>query len=148
MAEDNQFIRIRIRNTSFLIPAAASLGIEQRDSLEVNSSGNGKAIAWKVVGTNKWPAFALDEDLKITSGNAWEQVVYVQGDESAIGLAAENIQVLARSDVQAEPFTPVGPVPASGKHVFSSAWIEGNTPVLIFEPKALALFLTVVGDVA
>lgn len=148
MAEGNQYIRIRIRNTSFLIPASASLGIEQRDVLEVNSSGNGNAVAWKVVGVNKWPAFALDEELNLTSGNAWEQVIYVQGDESAVGLAAENIQMIARTDVQVKPFMPVGPVPASGKHVFSAAWIEGNTPVLMFEPKALASFLTVVGGVA
>lgn len=145
MAEGTQYIRIRIRNTSFLIPADASLGIEQRDSLEVNSDGNGNAVAWKVVGANKWPAFALDEDLKLTSGNAWEQVVYVQGNGSAVGLAAENIQMLARTDISTQPFTPVGPVPASGEHIFTSAWIEGNTPVLMFDPKALASYLTVVG---
>lgn len=148
MAEDNQYIRIRIRNTSFLIPAAASLGIEQRDSLEVNSDGNSKAVAWKVVGVNKWPAFALDEDLHLTSGNAWEQVVYVQGEGEAIGLAAENIQMIARTDIQIEPFTPVGPLPANGKHVFTAAWIEGNTPVLMFEPKALASLLAIIGGVA
>lgn len=145
MAESNQYIRIRIRNTSFLIPAEASLGIESRDSLEVNSVGEGKAVAWKIVGTNKWPAFALDEEMNITRGNAWEQVVYVQGDHSAVGLAAENIQMVARSDIQVQPFTPVGPIPASGKHIFTAVWIEGNTPVLMFEPKALAFYLAVVG---
>jgi hypothetical protein len=72
----------------------------------------------------------------------------VQGEGSAIGLAAENIQMIARTDIQIEPFTPVGPVPASGKHVFSAAWIEGNTPVLMFEPQALAWFLTTIGGAA
>lgn len=148
MAEGNQYIRIRIRNTSFLIPAAASLGIESRDSLEVNSSGNGNAVAWKVVGTSKWPAFALDENMNVTRGNAWEQVVYVQGDNQAIGLAAENIQMIARTDIHVEPFIPVGPAPVSGQHVFSSAWIEGNNPILMFEPKALASYLTAVGGAA
>lgn len=148
MAEDNQFIRIRIRNTSFLMPAAASLGIESRDSLDVNSSGQGNAVAWKAVGVSKWPAFALDENMKVTSGNAWEQVVYVQVDDGAVGLAAENIQMMARTDINVQPFTPVGPVPVSGKHIFSSAWIEGSNPILMFEPKALASYLTIVGGAA
>lgn len=145
MAESNQYIRIRIRNTSFLLPAEASLGIEQRDSLEVNTAGADKAVAWKVVGVKKWPAYALNEDMEITSGNAWEQVVYVQGDGGSIGLAAENIQMIARKDIQVQPFTPVGPLPVSGSHVFTASWIEGNTPVLMFEPKALASYLAVVG---
>ncbi len=144
MAEDNQFILIRIRNTTFLLPASASLGIEQREALEINSGG-GNAVAWKVVGVNKWPAYALDEDLKLTSGNAWERVVYVKDGENIVGLAAENIQIMNRDDIQVRPFTPVGPGPGSGRHVFSSAWIEGNTPVLMFEPSALASHLTLAG---
>ena len=145
MADDNQFISIRIRNTSFLLPANASLGIEQRETLELNSGKGGNAVAWKVVGANKWPAYALDEDLELTSGNAWERVVYVQDGGSVVGLAAENIQIMNRGDIQVQPFLPVGPPPKSGKHIFSSSWIEGNTPVLMFEPSALASYLTVVG---
>jgi len=145
LAKDNQFISIRIRNTSFLLPASASLGIEQRETLELNSGKGGNAVAWKIVGANKWPAYALDENMKLTSGNAWEHVVYVQDGEHVVGLAAESIQILNREDIQVQPFLPVGPVPKSGKHVFSSSWIDGNTPVLTFEPGALASYLTVIG---
>ncbi|MFV1992851.1 MAG: hypothetical protein ACC635_03025 [Acidiferrobacterales bacterium] len=148
MADDKHFISIRIRNTSFLLPANASLGIEQRETLEINSGKGSRAVAWKIVGANKWPAYALDENLKLTGGNAWERVVYLQDGARVVGLAAENIQIMNRDDIQVQPFLPVGPAPKSGKHLFSSSWIEGNTPVLMFEPSALAAYLTVVGGVS
>ena len=145
MADNNQFISIRIRNTSFLFPANASLGIEQRETLEVNSGKGSKAVAWKIVGANKWPAYALDENLNLTSGKAWERVVYVQDGERVVGLAAESIQIMNRDDILVQPFLPIGPVPKGGKHVFSSSWIDGNTPVLMFEPSGLASYLNFVG---
>jgi len=145
LTDDNQFISIRIRNTSFLLPSNASLGIEQREALEINSGKGGNAVAWKIVGANKWPAYALDENLALARGNAWERVVYVQDGERVVGMAAESIQVMNRDDIQVQPFLPVGPPPKSGKHLFSSSWIDGNTPVLMFEPSALASYLTVVG---
>ncbi|MHB8346656.1 MAG: hypothetical protein ACYDHM_05585 [Acidiferrobacterales bacterium] len=142
MADDKQYLRIDLGDTAFLLPGSASVAVEQRENLSVNTGG-GAVTAWRVAGRDRWPAFCLDRHLQPQplSGDSWQRAVFLQSDPYPVGLAADEVQLLARSEVLVEPFTPPGVAPTRKGHLFSGASVRGGHVLFEFEPAALAAFL-------
>ncbi len=142
MTGENQYLRIDLGSAAFLLPSRASLAIEQRENLSVNEVGGSMASAWRVAGLDRWPAFRLDQDLRRHSGGDWRRAVFLESEPHPVGLIADEIQLLELSEVLVEPLTPLGIVPTRKGHLFSGAWVSGAQLLLVFEPVALAAFLS------
>lgn len=146
MAE-SQYLRLGLAGAEYLLPSEASLSIEQRDNLVTTIRDRDAVVnpdnvtAWYVVRNERWPAFYLGGDLKPSRGKGWQRAVFLEGDTHPIGLAADEVQLLPRSDMRIEPFQPLGPSPCAAGPVFNRAWVRGEELVLVLEPKALVAYL-------
>ncbi|MDH5648505.1 MAG: hypothetical protein OEY67_02515 [Gammaproteobacteria bacterium] len=141
----HQYLSIRIGDASFLLHGAASLAIEKRASLGPKKEGD-IAVAWRADKGGDWPAYALDSELRLASNGNWQRVVFVQGAPRPVGLAAEEIQLLADEEIIPEPFTPLGDwIPGVG-HLISSAWINEGEINLVLDPAKLGAYLQMLGN--
>lgn len=144
MAQGNQYLRIGIGTSTFLLPSAASLAIEQRETL-VLENGAGAVSAWRDVKGDRWPAYCLDEQLEPARRQDWHRAVFVAGVPTPLGLLADEVQLLTQVELHVEPFTPVGPPPTPAGHVFAEAAVEGTQATLVFSPTGLAAYLQRLG---
>lgn len=142
MTDENQYLRIDLGSAAFLLPSRVSLAIEQRENLSVNEVGGSMASAWRVAGLDRWPAFRLDQDLRLHSGGDWRSAIFLESKPYPVGLIVDEVQLLAQSEVLVEPLTPLGTAPTRKGHLFSGAWVSGGQVLLVFEPVALAAFLS------
>ncbi len=131
----------------YLLPSSASFSIEQRENLTLNEAVNSNVAAWHVISSERRPAFYLDANLEPTQGNDWHRAVFLDAAPHAIGLIADEVQLLPRTDVHVEPFTPLGSKPTPRGHLFSSVWMRGNQLILVFEPNGLISYLQKLGDI-
>lgn len=143
MSQANQYLRIEIDGGTYLLPGSASYAIEQRDHLVVNDADTAVA-AWRVTKSERWPAYCLDRLFKPVKGGQWQRAVFLEGAGQPIGLAVGEAQLMARTEVRVEPFTPPGPVPADG-HLFNGAWVDGTRAMLVLNPTALIGYLRRLG---
>lgn len=141
MAAQDQFLRLGLGEATFLLPSSASLAIEQRDNLTAGDSGAGAVTAWRVSHNARWPALHLDQNLRLVANGNWQRAVFLESDPYPVGLIANEVQLLPRSAVHVEPFTPLGSPRSRFGHLFSGAWVDGARVVLVFEPRALADYL-------
>lgn len=143
MPELNQYLRIGLEQVSYLLPSEASLSIEQRDNLVAADTvdGNDAVTAWRVIQQDRWPAFHLGGDLQPTKNPHWQRAIFLEDQPHPLGLIADEIQLLPRTEVHIEPFTPLGAAPSPAGHLFSGAWLHQNELILVFEPKALVGYL-------
>ncbi|MHB8258085.1 MAG: hypothetical protein ACYDHY_00465 [Acidiferrobacterales bacterium] len=140
MAGENEYLRIDFGGAAFLLLRRASLAVEQRENLLVNEGG-GAVSAWRAAGKDRWPAFCLDRNLRLVSGGGWQCAVFLQLDPYPVGLVADEVQLLPRSEVRVEPFTPPGIAPTRKGHLFSGASVGGGQVLFEFDPNVLAAFL-------
>lgn len=145
MAELNQYLRIGFAGLDFLLPSEASHAIEQRHGMIINDSGDGSATAWWESRGARWPVYHLDRDLELVHDDNWQRAVFLNARPHPVGLAANEIQLLSRSEIQVEPFYPLGKPATAGGHLFSAAWVKGAEAMLIFEPDALTAYLLNIG---
>lgn len=146
MAEPNQYLRLQLGDTSYLLPNAAGFTIEQREHLVVNKNPEGNVAAWRTQRTTRLPAYCLDPMLRVTRHQRWQRAVYLEAAPHAVGLAVDEVHLLPRAETVISPFTPLGLVPTHHGHLFSGAWVSGNRLVLVLEPKALMAYLQGLGD--
>jgi hypothetical protein len=146
MAVSEQYLRVAFAGVEFLLPSSASYAIEQREGLLVNDSGAGSAAAWWETRGKRLPAYHLDADLNLVRNDDWQRAVFLNAQPHAIGLAANDIQLLPRADVHVESFHPLGPAPTRGGQLFSAAWVQGSEVTLVFEPHALATYLLTIKE--
>ena len=130
----------------YLLHSSASLAIEQRGSLVLNDDANANIAAWRASGARRWPAYALDAELRVRRRPRWERAVFINAAAGPIGLIADEIQLLPQAQVRVEPFTPLGPPPTGGGHVFFGAWVNEGRLLLVFEPQGLAAYLHALGE--
>ncbi len=143
MAETRQYLRIGLMGVDYLLPNTASFVIEQRDHLEINDAPDALIAAWQPVSGGRAPAYSVDADLNPLPRHNWTRAVFLQVGDRTLGLVADELQLLSRDDVRVEPFAPLGPAPTPAGHLFGGAWVRaGLVPMLVFEPKALADYLT------
>ena len=144
MTQSNQYLRIEIDGGSYLLPGSASYVIEQRDHLVVNDADSSPVAAWRATKSERWPAYCLDRLFKPARGGQWLRAVFLEGAPHPIGLAVGEAQLMARTEVRVEPFTPPGRPPADG-HLFNGAWVDGARVMLVLNPAALVGYLRRLG---
>lgn len=143
MTETRQFLRIGLMGVDYLLPNSTSYVIEKREHLEINDTPGALIAAWQATPSGRAPAYSVDANLNPLPRNAWQRAVFLQAGNQTLGLVADELQLLAREDVRVEPFMPPGPAPTPAGQLFSGAWVRaGQMPVLVFEPRALADYLT------
>jgi hypothetical protein len=145
MAVTGQYLRIVLDGLDFLLPSGASIAIEQRHSL-IEGNGSEPAVAWWETQGNRCPAYRLDHDLRLTRDDNWQRAVYINARPHAVGLAANEIQMMPRSDYTVETFHPPGKPHSAHGHLFSAAWVNGNEVLLVLDPQALAGYLLGLGN--
>ncbi len=146
MAGSEQFLLISFAGQGFLLSSSASFAIEKRESLAVNGSGAGSAVAsWETRG-KRLPVYHLDRDLKPVRNDDWQHAVFLNALPHPVGLAANEIQLLARTDMRVEPYHPLGLAPTRGGQLFSAAWVQGAEITLVFDPQTLATYLLAVKE--
>ena len=143
MAESRQYLRIGLMGVDYLLPNSTSYVIEKRETLEINDVPDALIAAWQATPTGRAPAYSVDANLNPLSRHAWQRAVFFQAGGRTLGLVADELQLLAREDVRVEPFIPPGPTLTPAGHLINGAWVRaGQAPVLVFEPGALADYLT------
>lgn len=150
MADHKQYLRIGLQGVDYLIPNSTNYVIEKREQLELNDAPDALIAAWQVMpGGGKTPAYSLDADLNPLARRNWQRAVFLQTGGPALGLIADELQLLARDEVRIEPFIPLGPAPSASGHLFGGAWVRaGHLPILVFEPRALSAYLIHLGGSA
>ena len=141
MQKSEQFLRFVLGGTPYLLPSGSSLAIEKRDSLVSNDTGRGGACAWRSVGSERWPVYCLDADLRVARSGEWEEAIFLPGSPHAVGLAAQGVQLLPAGEVSLVPFRPIGPAPTRAGHLFNTAWVRNAQVTLVFDAGTLAQFL-------
>ncbi len=146
MAGSEQYLLVVFAGQEFLLPSSASFAIEQREGLVVNDSGAGSAVAWWEARGKRLPVYHLDRDIRPVRNNDWQRAVFLNAQPHPVGLAANEIQLLTRTDVRVEPFHPLGHASTRGGPLFSAAWVQGAQITLVFEPQTLATYLLAVKE--
>lgn len=146
MADPNQYLRMQLGGASYLLPSTAGFTIEQRENLITNKSPEGNVVAWRSVRSSRFPAYCLDANLRVARHQQWHRAVFLDAKPQAVGLVADEVQLLPRAETVISPFTPLGLPPTHAGHLFSGAWVTGNRVILVFNPGALASYLQGLGE--
>lgn len=141
MVNSAQFLLFRIGDTSYLIPGSATVAIDKRDSLTSGDSAHGGVCGWRTAGTERWPVYLVDAQLRPSAGGHWERAIFLPASPHPVGIAANAVQLLPQSEVLTVPFRPIGPPPTRAGHLFNAAWIHEANVILVFDPATLGLFL-------
>ena len=67
---------------------------------------------------------------------------------SVVGLVADDVRLLGRTDLHVVPFTPLGTPPTRFGHLFNAAWVDGQRVTLVLDPNGLIGFLRGLGGTA
>ncbi len=140
MAEGNQFLRVTLEDTAYLLPSEASISIEQRDHLSPDAAG-GIVTAWRSVRSDRWPAFYLGGDLRPARGTRWQRAVFLDRRPHPLGLIVDEVQLLPRAEVHIEPLHVLGPSPFNVGPLFSGAWMREPEMILVLDPRGLVAYL-------
>ncbi len=146
MADPNQYLRLQLGKTSYLLPSASGFTIEQREHLTINKSPEGNVAAWQSVRSARLPAYCLDGMLRVTRHHDWQRAVFLDATPHAVGLVVDEVQLLPRSETTVSLFAPLGLPPTRLGHLFSGASVNGNRIMLVFEPQAFIAYLQSLGD--
>jgi hypothetical protein len=146
MTRADQYLRLQLGDASYLLPSDPSFVIEPRENLSTNKSDEGQAVAWRVEHDLRLPVFYLDANLRAIRNKGWRRAVFLNAAPQAVGLAVDEAQLLPSTETVIIPFVPPGPAPTRLGHLFSGAWVTGNSVMLVFEPTALAAYLQSLGD--
>lgn len=146
MTDLDQYMRLQLGDTSFLLPRGSDFNIEQRENLITNKSPEGNVAAWRVMQNTRLPVYCLDAALRVTRQHLWHRAVFLDSLPQAVGLAVDEVQLLPHAETVISPFTPPGLPPTRLGHLFSGAWVTGHRAMLVFEPKALAAYLQSLGE--
>jgi hypothetical protein len=145
LQKSEQFLQFALGDNSYLLPSGASLAIEKRDNLVSDDTGRGDACAWRSVGSERWPVYCLDAELRVARTAGWEEAIFLPASPHAVGLAAHGVQLLPAGEVSVVPFRPIGPAPTRAGHLFNAAWVRETQVILVFDHGTLALFLLGLG---
>jgi hypothetical protein len=146
LAEPNQYLRLELGGIDYLLPSTAGFSIEQRESLIENSNQRSSVIAWREVRSARWPAYSLDGNLNLTRPDDWHRAVFLDAPPRAVGLIANEVQLLPRGRANVSPFVPLGPSTLRTGHLFAGVWIDDKRIVLVFDPARLVSYLLSLGD--
>jgi hypothetical protein len=146
LAETNQYLRLDIGGSSFLLPSTVRYTIEQRDSLAPNPEPASPVVAYRVIRSARWPAYSVDADLRPAPRRDWQRAVFIETSPEAVGLIVDDAHLLPRGGVQVAPFTPLGAPATPHGHLFAAAWISGRRVTLVLDPPVLIAYLRGLGE--
>jgi hypothetical protein len=92
------------------------------------------------------PAYCLDAALRVSRHARWQRAVFLDAAPQAVGLVADEVELLPRAETVIAPFIPPGSPPTRVGPLFSGAWVTGNRVVLVFDPPALVAYLQSLGE--
>lgn len=147
MADASQYLCVILDGTEYLLPGAASVAIEQRHAL-LPENGSGPLIAWRQSRFGRWPAYGLGASLQPVRSANWQRAVFLGGGAQAVGLVADEVHLLGRTDLNISPFTPLGPPPTRAGHFFNAAWVDGHKVTFVLEPRSMIEHLRSFGGAA
>lgn len=148
MADPNQYLRLRLGETNYLLPCSVSYTIEQRDNLLLNNSPDDNVVAWRVDKDDRWPAYSVDSSLRVFHRKNWQRAIFIDSAPHTVGIIVDEVEVLPPAETPVVPFVPLGPYPTRQGHLFSGAWIDGQKVTLVFDPKTLVTYLQGLGEAA
>jgi len=146
VAKDQQYLRLVISGTAFLLPSVMRYTIEQRDALSENGATGSPVAAWRSVRGARWPAYSLGPDLTTRSPGDWDRAVFLEAQPQNVGIIIDEVQLLPRGETTIANFTPPGPAPTRFGHLFNGAWVSGREVTLVFDPAALIGYLQSLGE--
>ena len=144
MADSSQYLCLILDQAEYLLPSVASVAIEQRDAL-TPENGLGAVVAWRQTRQGRWPAYGVNSAFQVSRPPRWQRAVFLSDGNSAIGLVAEDVRLLGRTDLQVVPFAPLGPPPTRLGHLFNAAWVDGQSVTLALDPRSLVSYLRSLG---
>lgn len=141
---DKQFLRLKIGEAEYFLPSGTSVAIEKRETLTMDTSRS-IVSAWRESSAGRWPAYCVDDDLIPSLRQDWVRAVFVQAQPRPIGIIGDEIQLVTIDSLDVTPFTPLGPPATSAGHLFSAAYVRGDSVSMVLEPQALVSYLTALG---
>ncbi|MHB8254488.1 MAG: hypothetical protein ACYDEV_12500 [Acidiferrobacter sp.] len=134
------YLEFQFAGQAFLLPNTPDLLIEPRENMQVERRGQAAAV--RSVQGVVWRAYALGADLRPLPDSAWTRAVFLNINASQpIGLLVDELKLLPVDNLRIEPFTPLGPAPATGYHLFHAAAMRAQTLTLVIAPAGLLAYL-------
>ncbi|MHB1950059.1 MAG: hypothetical protein ACYCQK_01140 [Acidiferrobacteraceae bacterium] len=143
MEAADQYVRLAIGDTGFLLPAGASLAIEPVEQLTAET-GHPYIVAWRANRSERWPVFRLSPDLCSHSTQPWTKAVFLGARPTPVGFCVADLLLLPRG-LRVEPFNPPGPAPTPVGHIFCGASVQDSEVRLVLAPQAFAAYLKQLG---
>jgi hypothetical protein len=140
MRAQAQYARLQLHGANYLMPSTVGLIIEQRDALQPNTEG-GSVTAWRTRNETRWPAYSLDAAFKVTQRKQWTRALFLDAGADSVGVIVDEVQMLARADIQISSFAPLGSAPTRHGHLFKGAWVEGRQATLVIDPQTFLAYL-------
>lgn len=141
--QETRYLLLTIEGSSFLLHGSASMAIVKRANLTAEADPNSVIGAWKADKSGRWPTYVVDKDFRRSRRDDWQQAVFLFATPQPVGLAVDDVQMLAGDEINPEPFTPLSlPVPGPGL-LFNSAWVdpEQNRVILVLNSQGTAAYL-------
>lgn len=140
MTDLRHYLEFGFAGHRFLVPNSHELLIEPRENMEMEKKG--RAAALRRVQGVIWPAYALDSDLNPVSESPWTRAIFLDTRaRQPVGLLVDTVRLVPLEALRIEPFTPLGPPPVSGQHLFQAAAMSTQSLTLVMAPLALAAYL-------
>ena len=147
MADSSQYLCLVLENTEYLLPSIGSVAIEQRDAM-TPENGLGSVVAWRQTRQGRWPAYGVNASFQVSRPAQWQRAVFLDAGANSVGLVADDVRLLGRTDIHVVPFTPLGAPPTRFGHLFNAAWVDAQSVKFVLDPRALVGFLRGLGGVA
>lgn len=134
------YLELKFGGQNFLMPNGPDVSIEPRENMQLEQKG--RAAACRTLNGVFWLAYILDADLKPVADGTWTRAVFLNAHSNRpVGLLVDDLKLLPADTLRIEAFTPLGPAPVRGQHLFPAAAIQGSALTLVFAPAALTAYL-------
>ncbi len=144
MTDLQHYLELRFAGQTFLMPNGLDVSVEPRENMQLERRG--RAAALRTVQGEAWLAYALDSDWLPLPESPWTRVVFLGiGASQPVGLLVDELKLMPVGSLRIEPFTPLGPAPVPGRHLFPAAAVDGRAPILVMAPAGLAAYLRSLG---
>ncbi len=140
MTDLRHYLELQFAGQVFLMPNFPDIVIEPRENMQVERKG--RAAAERIVQGASWPAYALGPDWSPIPESRWTRAVFL-GTSAArpVGLLVDGLRLLPAGDLRIMPFTPLGPAPVPGRHLFPGAAVGRSGLTLVLAIDGVASYL-------
>ncbi len=144
MTDLRHYLELRFAGQVFLMPNGSDISVEPRENMQLEQRG--RAAALRTVQGESWLAYALGPDWSPRPDAPWTRAVFLNnGASQPVGVLVDDLKLLPVGSMRIEPFTPLGPAPVPGRHLFPAAAVGGGAPILVISPEGLATYLRSLG---